>query len=533
LQSPGLGAGACIGRANSQKYRIAAVVALFAILSAGTVPLGLGLHSGNLVSTQHLPESALQQSYYPSTRAYKTLPYDEQSGMTFTQNFLSLTFNVTAVVQTGPDGDGPGYLLSGLTDAGFWYQVGLSYNWPNDTGGYLPGFAMNYEVFNSFTGQSIYPSNGGGGIENFTVPVNRDDLVLLSLNFTASGNNVTMSAYDWNNTSSATQSYYACFDFYGCGTYFVGTPSTSLNGYFTGLMTEQYYSTPYTGPGQPVVYSDSDFNYTSATLWIDELNPSTDETVFTAQTNGPVDLYSTPSNTWPAYLSSNGTSIAGNCHEFVTGLQPPSLSAHLSSPLSIHPGDTYVLNFTLQNPERTNGTLTNVELMTDFENYSVNSVNLGPGTTNDSITISIPANATNGNHTVTIQGNLWVYYPQLNAWISEGLVTTSTVLSITGPTTSPTSGLTTILRSLLPWLIAVVEAAAVIVLLVLTINRSRRTPPATGQILAPPLNATCPSCGMAVVSGMMFCPNCGNPLSRTVSQPGSGPNTGPPPPSSS
>ncbi|MDG6981515.1 MAG: hypothetical protein JRN51_10450, partial [Nitrososphaerota archaeon] len=50
--------------------------------------------------------------------------YDEQIGATFTQDFSTLAFNVTAVGQVDSNGYGPGYLLNGLTAAGYWYQVG-------------------------------------------------------------------------------------------------------------------------------------------------------------------------------------------------------------------------------------------------------------------------------------------------------------------------------------------------------------------------------------------------------------------------
>jgi hypothetical protein len=37
---------------------------------------------------------------------------------------------VTAVAQTdASSGYGPAYLLNGLTDKGYWYQVGLAWNW--------------------------------------------------------------------------------------------------------------------------------------------------------------------------------------------------------------------------------------------------------------------------------------------------------------------------------------------------------------------------------------------------------------------
>lgn len=75
--------------------------------------------------------------------------YDEQLGLTFTQSFTSLEYNVTAVEQTDPTlADGPAYLLNGLSDVGYWYQVGVSWNWnPGTNPG--TGFDMNFEVFDS------------------------------------------------------------------------------------------------------------------------------------------------------------------------------------------------------------------------------------------------------------------------------------------------------------------------------------------------------------------------------------------------
>ena len=57
------------------------------------------------------------------------MAYDEQLGTTFTQDASSLAYTVIAVAQTGTDNYGPAYLLNGLGNTGYWYQVGLSYNW--------------------------------------------------------------------------------------------------------------------------------------------------------------------------------------------------------------------------------------------------------------------------------------------------------------------------------------------------------------------------------------------------------------------
>ena len=61
-----------------------------------------------------------------SLASSSSLAYDEQLGLTFTQNFYSMLYNVTAVEQSDPtSGAGPAYLLQGLSDMGYWYQVSL------------------------------------------------------------------------------------------------------------------------------------------------------------------------------------------------------------------------------------------------------------------------------------------------------------------------------------------------------------------------------------------------------------------------
>ena len=87
--------------------------------------------------------------------------YDEQLGTTFTQSFVSIAYNVTAVAQSDTNGYGPAYLLNGLGSTGYWYQVGISYDWPFTAGGYNAGLRMNYELFDSHRA-SVLPSSGRG-----------------------------------------------------------------------------------------------------------------------------------------------------------------------------------------------------------------------------------------------------------------------------------------------------------------------------------------------------------------------------------
>lgn len=238
--------------------------------------------------------------------------YDEQLGMTFTQSFTSIEYNVTAVEQTDPTlGDGPAYLVNGLSNSGYWYQVGFSWNWaPGSTPG--TGFDMNYEVFDS-SGNSVFPADGQGGVSAFSGPVNEGDNILLDLYFSSGTQSVTMLAEDTNTGAVASQSYSSM-----ASTYFVGLPGAvaDSNGYFTGLMTEWYHGVPYYTNEAEVVYSNPGSALTSAWMWVDEFDANTLTPVFSANTSAPVSYVN------PAQLqefSFNGTTEYSDAFNFVTG----------------------------------------------------------------------------------------------------------------------------------------------------------------------------------------------------------------------
>lgn len=239
---------------------------------------------------------------------------DEQIGLTFTQNFNSLAYNVTAIEQNDSADYGPAYLLNGLSNEGYWYQVGISWHWPYENGGYVNGFALNYEAFNP-SGSSIFPSNGGGGIANFTGSINNGDTVLLNLYF--SSGNVTFSAYDWNTSASASESYSA-----EGATLFAGLTNefANSNGYFSGLMTEQYQANDYYGGEERVLYSDPATPVSSAWMWIDEFNATSRQLVFGGSTPSPVNYGSNPNRLH--HYSLEGANAASNAYEFLTGTKP-------------------------------------------------------------------------------------------------------------------------------------------------------------------------------------------------------------------
>ncbi|MCL4340288.1 MAG: hypothetical protein JRN32_01425 [Nitrososphaerota archaeon] len=233
--------------------------------------------------------------------------WDEQLGESFTQDFTSLAFNVTAIAQVSGSGYGPAYLLNGLSNTGYWYQVGLSYDWDGPTA----GFDMNYEVFNP-SGTSIFPTAGGSGMDSFSGPVNSGDLVLLNLYFDNSTGVVKMYAYDWNTGASASETFSS-----EGATYFQGQngySTSNSNGFFTGLMTEWYHTNPYYGSEQQVTYSEQGFQFTSAWLWVDEYNTNTQQVLFSTSTSNPISL---TSQLYP--YSSNGATEYADTNMFITG----------------------------------------------------------------------------------------------------------------------------------------------------------------------------------------------------------------------
>ncbi|MEM3637088.1 MAG: hypothetical protein QXX17_01610 [Conexivisphaerales archaeon] len=264
----------------------------------------------------HFSQTAQPSSSSPS--------YDEQLGETFTQSFKSMAYNVTAVAQVNNDGYGPAYLLNGLSNTGYWYQVGLSYDWTGPVG----GFQMVYEVFDP-NGVSIFPANGEGGLMSFSGTVKQGDTVLLNL-YIGSGSlagEVVMYVKDYTSGAFAYETYSS-----EGSSYFVGNSQglANNNGFFTGLMTEEYHNNAYYGNEQLVSYSNYNYPLTSAWLWIDEWNVATNQTLFSSSTSFPVDF----SNSYQYHkFSSNNATEYANAFVFATGADNAQVS--LQGPLSL------------------------------------------------------------------------------------------------------------------------------------------------------------------------------------------------------
>ncbi|MHB1908538.1 MAG: hypothetical protein ACYCQJ_06660 [Nitrososphaerales archaeon] len=304
--------------------------------SQASIPLGhSGIHLAHYrVASEFSGEAKLQTNSTPN--------YDEQIGLSYVGNMNSMSYNVTATTNVDADGYGPSYLVNGLTNQGYWYQVGLAYDWPTINGGNLPGFNMAYEVFNN-SGASIFPSNGGG-LAPFSGTVNPNDIVNLAL--VLSSGRICLEASDYETGASASQCLTAV------GSYFIGDSSSpsNNNGFFTGLMTEWYHSSAYFGGENPTLYSTGN-SVSSAWMFMSEANVATSNILFTKtvlQGYSGSTLYS---------LASDGASEVSNGTILITGSSLTSTSVSLtiryttndgSTPLAL-PSITYPASGTVKN----------------------------------------------------------------------------------------------------------------------------------------------------------------------------------------
>jgi hypothetical protein len=287
--------------------------------------------SQNLMARPHSTPLPTPPTGLVSSSTIPPAIYDEQLGTTFTQNFNSLSYNVTAIAQSDSNGYGPAYLLNGLTTSGYWYQVGIAYDWPFTSGGYNPGFYLIYAVFDS-SQKVVLPSAGGAGLSLFSGPGISGDPVQLTLKF--SNGNVVMAGKDMKTGGSASVSY----SDKGASS-FTGSPFSisNSNGFFTGLMTEWYHADPYFGNEEGITYSNRSSALSSAWMWMDEFDVANRfwNGAFSASTSSAV-TYSPKPDQFQSFAS-HGAVDTSNAHEFVTGQMPCGPSTTLAA-------DTVVCN---------------------------------------------------------------------------------------------------------------------------------------------------------------------------------------------
>ena len=172
--------------------------------------------------------------------------YDYQSSEIFLGNFTSLNYNVTVLNQSDAFGKGPAYLLNGVTNKGYWYQVGIGYNWSKY--GTVHGVGFSRLTYLEFITSTNAVSTGN--------TIYSGDKILLSMYF--EDNNVILTTYDWN-TLAYNETTFPAFN----ATYFVGGPyingsnngTSDKSGHFTGLMTEWWHPDIDSIAEKPILYT--------------------------------------------------------------------------------------------------------------------------------------------------------------------------------------------------------------------------------------------------------------------------------------
>lgn len=297
---------------SSSPHHVGAALGLIALLVLGglfasglLVPAVTRLYD-DVKNTLHnltcLSPGLCTNSTFPTTAGKAT--YDQQVSMIFRQDFTALSFNVTAVMQTDSSGFGPAYLLNGLSDTGYWYQVGLAYNWPLASGtSYAAGFHFIWEVFtpNGTTNNPVLSRSPDN--------VNDGDLVGLSLSFQGATNQVLLSAADYNTGASASHTYTA-----GGGTIFKGSTSSRGSRTPTSLMTEWYHPSAYESTMKQVTYTEVGAQLPSAWICIGEYVPPNPNTLVYAQCSSELTL-----NGQLQSYSYHGLNAYASQTEFVTG----------------------------------------------------------------------------------------------------------------------------------------------------------------------------------------------------------------------
>src|SRR5256885_1513134 len=202
----------------------------------------------------------------------------------------------------------------------------------------------------------------------------------------------------FNVTAVASHSYRAN------GSIFVGLQSSlsSELGFFTGLMTEQYHSSPYYGTGLPVTYNETEVTLSSAWMWMDEWNTDTGQSVFRDNTTEPVQL----DNSLSQYFSSNGTAEIANAYGLVTGLTPVTFPTLNAAPqVTGYPRNQTAITTVIRDPQGATVRFENLTISTSFGKYNISVTTLfsfSVATAQYNATISLPADLTPGNYKLTI-----------------------------------------------------------------------------------------------------------------------------------
>lgn len=243
--------------------------------------------------------------------------FDQQAVLYEPTTIRSLSTNVTFSEISDGDGYGPAYLLNGLTNEGYWFQIGTAYNWSIQTGGYTVGPGI---IYAEFTPNST--PNSPVQIRFVPAPIGPGDKVLLSLYF--AGGAVVLGASD------AQQSYRfsKSFDAMGANV-FLGTRGASPPAsFFSGWMTEWRHSGEYLGPTAWADYSLQP-PFSQVYVGFDEWTPA----------NGQIQLTCASHENLTGMTEydfhGEGMQVSVNETDFVSQPQPPAMAINQEMACSV------------------------------------------------------------------------------------------------------------------------------------------------------------------------------------------------------
>jgi hypothetical protein len=228
---------------------VAVLVGIVVVLSIWGPALGADICRGYqdlLSGTQGLPTDAQTEAVY-----------DEQVSLIETVSSPTLETNVTVSSSTDSDGYGPGFLLNGLTESGYWYQTGVAFNWPRGSSGHASGPAFFYDV--------LAPNGNALVIGLQRIQLNSGNHVQILLRIQRGS--VVMQVQNSQTCVSAADSYsaFGATEFQSSGT---------TNGFFSGVMTEWWHAVPYQGPTGNATFTIPGASSPSAEIGVDEIAPS-------------------------------------------------------------------------------------------------------------------------------------------------------------------------------------------------------------------------------------------------------------------
>ena len=228
------------------------ILTAYALVSAAWGPLAIPLAFCSVY--QDLVSDRQGLPLVPAALA----PFDEQIALELPVHTSELVTTVSPTWAEDAAGYGPAFLLNGLTDSGYWYQTGITFDW-KEANGHVNGPAFTYAVFG--------PGDVPVVAELVRVQTFSNDAIQLALRIQFG--QVFLSMTDERTCAVEVATYPA-----DGARSFVGSPTvTNPSGFFSGLLTEWWHTRFYEGPGGTAVYSIPATSADQVTAGIDEAVP--------------------------------------------------------------------------------------------------------------------------------------------------------------------------------------------------------------------------------------------------------------------